>query len=453
MTMQDFPEDQSILSAYLDGELDFELRQVVESCLASDPRLVDKLRELMDLRDLLAGTGRPKSIDLSREVLDEIHRLETAGRGNGPWKFFRFASIRSPRGLAGVGVAAGVLVLILSPVAFRLRLVPMDKGAVRAHPNREVRAIGPQADSRVEISNDPQQAMAKDSDAVAFKGPVQAPPEKLDQKVADPGPGEDAARSEHFSVARSEDARERVRRLLDDPSLHRVFIVADQIEGATADRISNLIERSVQDDYFSITVAQGVVIDPEHPSQAKVFAFALSGSEVEVFRKRLGEAIGAPTTEVEARPELVAQLSEIGRVEAYSPPAAGDIMIPRAEVALKSRTPERIPNVEDVQIIAGVEAHNRDSTDSSRTSAPTGRAPVAASGGSIADSGADVRSEDLQVSSQRMDALPSSSSIQSVDGGRRDGGAGSQPQKTVVLVWIRPPAARADGRADPIRTP
>ncbi len=52
-------DDESLLSAYLDGELDAEGRSAVEAALLSDAGLSDRLRELSAVRDLIAGLPRP----------------------------------------------------------------------------------------------------------------------------------------------------------------------------------------------------------------------------------------------------------------------------------------------------------------------------------------------------------------------------------------------------------
>ncbi len=73
-------DDKSLLSAYLDDELDPAGRLEVESALLTDPRLSEELHELAGVRELLAGLPRP---GLSRDLADEVGaRL---GRRRAPW--------------------------------------------------------------------------------------------------------------------------------------------------------------------------------------------------------------------------------------------------------------------------------------------------------------------------------------------------------------------------------
>lgn len=70
--------DESLLSAFLDGELDEPTRQQVESAVRSDPRLARKLREMMQVRDLVAGLSRPGSSEWTcAQVMAEIAAHET----------------------------------------------------------------------------------------------------------------------------------------------------------------------------------------------------------------------------------------------------------------------------------------------------------------------------------------------------------------------------------------
>src|SRR4051812_25523163 len=62
-------DDESLLSAYLDDELDPAGRLEVESALLSDPRLAETLHELAGVRELLASLPRP---ELSRDLALEV---------------------------------------------------------------------------------------------------------------------------------------------------------------------------------------------------------------------------------------------------------------------------------------------------------------------------------------------------------------------------------------------
>ena len=62
-------DDNSLLSAYLDDELDPASRFEVENALLTDPRLAEELHELAGVRELLAGLPRPAS---SRDLAVEV---------------------------------------------------------------------------------------------------------------------------------------------------------------------------------------------------------------------------------------------------------------------------------------------------------------------------------------------------------------------------------------------
>ena len=65
-------DDESLLSAYMDGQLDPDQLQAVESALLSNPQLSEQLRTLTNLRDLVGGLSRDASVDVSFAVLERI---------------------------------------------------------------------------------------------------------------------------------------------------------------------------------------------------------------------------------------------------------------------------------------------------------------------------------------------------------------------------------------------
>src|SRR5436190_521410 len=93
------PEDETFLSAYLDGELHPHEREGVESALLSDPALGERLRQLAAVRDLVASLPRPAAReDLAGAVVRRIRRRRAS---------VVMARLRSlPRPMAGVAAAA-----------------------------------------------------------------------------------------------------------------------------------------------------------------------------------------------------------------------------------------------------------------------------------------------------------------------------------------------------------
>src|SRR4051812_1388747 len=101
-------DDESLLTAYLDGELAPDQRSSIESALLADPELADALRRLAEVRELLAGMPRPTMpVDLAGAVVGRIRR--DPGR-----ELRRAPSLSLPLGAArlaaGLGLAATVLI-------------------------------------------------------------------------------------------------------------------------------------------------------------------------------------------------------------------------------------------------------------------------------------------------------------------------------------------------------
>ena len=65
-------DDDSILSAYMDGQLDPEQHQRVEAAVAASPHVAVKLRELSLVRDMVAGLPHDGWIDVSDHVRSSV---------------------------------------------------------------------------------------------------------------------------------------------------------------------------------------------------------------------------------------------------------------------------------------------------------------------------------------------------------------------------------------------
>src|SRR5437763_1632446 len=68
--------------------------------------------------------------------------------------------------------------------------------------------------------------------------------------------------------------QERLQRLLSRPDVRRVFILAETLDDGTIGRVDEAIERTPRQEpeYGRIAVAQGIVLDPDRPGEAVVFA-------------------------------------------------------------------------------------------------------------------------------------------------------------------------------------
>ena len=113
-------DDDSLLSAYMDGQLGPEQQLAVESALVSDPRRGEELRSLTLVRDLLAGLPRDASVDVASRVMSRISGRSRLGMilsivpGYG-------AIRRHPSKVAGLlAIAAGLLIAAVMSFVFRV---------------------------------------------------------------------------------------------------------------------------------------------------------------------------------------------------------------------------------------------------------------------------------------------------------------------------------------------
>ena len=124
-------DDESLLGAYLDGELEPEQRLAVESSLSTDARLAAMAQRLAAVRELVAGLSRPASPDVSLEVMRRVHRVS---RDRRPWILGR----RARRWGVSAFAASALLAIVFWPLWH-----PGRHGEVQAPPPGAPEQFGP----------------------------------------------------------------------------------------------------------------------------------------------------------------------------------------------------------------------------------------------------------------------------------------------------------------------
>jgi hypothetical protein len=317
-------DDDSLLSAYMDGRLGPDQQQWVESALVSDPQAAEALRHLTILRDLVAGLSREAPVDVSPAVMARIDRrlrLRTFLRG---W-------LRPVRALPRRVRLAGALAL----PAMLLTAVVMTP-SLRWHPPDP--PIGAGRDSRPvdATTGTPSRPTSPTRDPDA--------PEHYQPSFVSDDSGDGASDGLDFGDDRPAMTRtaaagvlgsggiEHVRQYLDHPHLRHVLLVAD-LDGTAQRQVASVVERTTRLNFYRITVSQGIVIDPRHPDEATVFALVVSPRELKTLCQKLREVLNERVEEVPVEPGIVTQLAQIDDVQAFIP--AGALEIPRDDLAIK----------------------------------------------------------------------------------------------------------------------
>lgn len=297
-------DHDTLLTAYLDGELPPGTREGVESALASDPRLAEDLRALTAVRDLIAGLSRPSSaVDLSVAVVAGLGRRRRA---------FSLPFAVSPRNLAiafplraaALLASAAALVGVLALGLFEGGRGPANKPLVR---------------------NGPRPVESRPDDASPVKPVLPLVAVLPRDRADDPVPA--LGREER---QRSDELRS-VQNLLDSPALHKVFVVTDVLGGGADERVGEILQNTARRHslFGRITVAQGIIIDPEHPGKATVYAVVVDDQELGRLRDQLSKAFPTAVTEAPARPEVVTQLADIGQVSVFPGLPVADLIDPK----------------------------------------------------------------------------------------------------------------------------
>ncbi len=304
-------DDESILSAYLDGQLGPEEQQAVESAVCADPRLAEELRSLAALRDLVAGLPREAPIgpDRPRDAAGPPLASRSPGVGDhrlGPGPCCRL-----------VGIAAGVLALLALPWWLHLGHRPAGDGLAAGN---AWDAVDPAARPAVSERLWPHFA-GRGPGAGRAAGPSTRG--SRPRPAAEAGPGSPGGELLH------------VREYLDNPRLRRIFVVSDLDDDSARRQVASIVEQTTRFNFYKFTISQGIVIDPRHPDQATVFALAVGPRELEDLRDGLRAALKGRVEETDVEPAVVAQLADIGQVEACRPAPASPMAIPGDALALK----------------------------------------------------------------------------------------------------------------------
>ncbi len=387
-------DDESFLSAYLDGELDPEERALVESAVLSDAELAEKLRGIGSVREMVSSVNRDLPVNVASRVMDRIHLKRILSAQERPRHMWLRAARQSPRAALIAGVAATLLLsvtlalpLLMSrsgPEPFRR----VANGGVGPLPLRPGAADAPGAQrGRGEL-------LAPDADQ-----PLDATAERTAASSSLDGATRRAVAGTTPGVTRTvrSGALEHYRQLLDNAHERRLFRISDTGDGKASQQAASVVEGATQFGFYKITIAQGIVIDPRHPEEATVYVALVSAKGLDALRNRLAEAAPDRVEESEVDPGVVTQLADMGQVHGFKSAPFGDVLIPHGGLALKEKPGEAGPEEmapEDENDLAPPDRPKveREPTIEQERSAPIGELfakQVASRGGSSHESIAD----------------------------------------------------------------
>jgi hypothetical protein len=323
-------DDDTFLSAYLDGQLDADQQLLVDSALVSSPELAERLRGLAVVRDLVVGLHRDSRIDVTAVVMN---RIRPRRRSLSLFSPLRPGARQARRAAAVAGIltaAAGIL-LVVTVTAYWQARVHRFRPPARASLDNVIvartTAINPtgltESDPAVTLEPRSSSSGAGSTSRVALETRQSAP--ERDGKVAlvdgEPGPVDQGIS----------------RRLLDGPYRRRLFRIKNGRDDKAQQQVAGVVERTTRFGFLKISVPKGIVIDRRHPEEASVFAVLLNAKELARLRDQLKVALPDLIEESSADPAIVTQLADIGRVQGFSPIALADVSISKEALALRTR--------------------------------------------------------------------------------------------------------------------
>jgi anti-sigma factor RsiW len=325
-------DDDTLLSAYLDGQLDQEERHMVESALVSNPGLAEKLRSLTTLRDLLGSLNRDFSIDVTTRVIERM-RLTRGVK----WRTLpRLASWRgahfSRRPALVAGIAAGFLlcVALAAPLLVKYAYRPGHVGALATEGSMSLPAPRDGV-IRADSGEAPGALRAADSGAMVYVAAQGGGTSSVGLAARGDLPGD----SHRIQESNKTHALEHYRQLLDNPNQRRLFRITDGGDGKALQQVASVVESTTRFGFYKITISQGIVIDPHHPEEATVFAALANATDLDSLRDRLSRAFDDRVDESSADPAILTQLADASHVRAFGSDPFGDVLIPHEGLALQ----------------------------------------------------------------------------------------------------------------------
>ncbi len=347
-------DDESFLSAYMDGQLDPERQQRVESALAASPQLAERMRGLVLVRDMVAGLPRDGSVDVRARVMQQIRARQR--RGFLPTlEGWRHGS-RRILPLAGLATTAASL-MVAASLAILVQTSQNDRGGPAVGELADALSVAPKdpvvlpaavpVDAK-DTAGVPQALVASSHSDIAGAHAEGTP--LASAEMSDPGKAQLADATE---VAANH-GLEQLRPFLDNARLKRFFLVESGPKTDSETTVASIVEHTTHLDFFRISVPQGIVIDPLHPDRATVFAVSLEARQVDRFHEQLKMALPGLVEQRPLDPSIATQLAELSAVQSRSPVALDRVEIPRDALALRDagdppsgleapRPPDQVP--------------------------------------------------------------------------------------------------------------
>jgi hypothetical protein len=435
-------DDDSFLSAYMDGQLNRDQQQLVESMLVARPQFADKLRDLGAVRDIVVSLNRDARVDVANDVMERIRRRT---RPRLPLANFRPWSSRTRRLAASAGMFAAVAGLVIA-----VSLSTTDHKPI----HRAGRDVGGAVDNRIADSgSDATAELFNNNEAatVAWVSPSAVSAFEL-------GPGGQRGTPHSAASLPVGSATDRdlaglpvdlafSRELLDSPNNRRFFVVKNDRKGNSEQQVASIVERTTRFKFCKITVSQGIVIDPRHPDQATVFAFLVNPNEVDRLLDQLKSVLPDAIEETPADPAIVTQLADINQVQASPPAALADVMIPREDLALKTRAVGSVETAAHPVPTPARQVSIDPAAEHSRNESLTGTAPSGSGGelergkplvrAAVVPQGPDASAPGKAHSPQ---PVPATGVVRSQpDPPATPGGPGKSKDLIVVFVWVCQP--------------
>ncbi|AMV38937.1 anti-sigma factor family protein [Planctomyces sp. SH-PL62] len=304
-------ELESLLSAYLDDELDPDEKRAAAASLASNPEKAKEFRSLVRVHELINGLSRPPGRDLAPEVLQRL-----AASSPPTWRSGPSARLRrfSPAYRAGLAAA----VVLISFLGMRTAIQPPAPQAPR-HPGAAA----------------PSLHTAEDSSRPSASDPV-GPPAILAATTPN-GPEADLPGPPVLTAPAVDRPRLIATDLLARSGPHRIFLVSGGDGRPARAEVASMLGLSSHRDFYRFELPREGAADLSS-ADSVVYAAELDRDELTTLRNRLASAFPGRLDEGEASTSLMTELADLGRTTTLRAEPAAEVHFPQTKMALRTPT-------------------------------------------------------------------------------------------------------------------
>jgi hypothetical protein len=340
--------DPSLISAYLDDELDRATRETVERAIRSDPRLRSELEDVADIRELVSRLTLVTPPHPLTQRVEARLAAEQANQRAWQVRLRKFAVYAGHSSAAAALLLAGLIGWKLGQSDPRVSSMPSQGANASTDHSLTARSgsfhgtiIGSESVEEERVSGESHASRSTQETKTLDERSLSKIPESTVPDIL----SSDLEHDRHS---------EGLEELLRGAEIHRVLVRVDRLDSDQIKSVRDAITATPRQKarHAEITIWQDVHIDTEHPGAAVVFVVALDEVEHDSLKQRLVQIFPGNFREdpepVDA--SLVAQLTQMPSIAVIDEIPRGTLLAMPPEISNRFEHALRSRNLFEEQI-------------------------------------------------------------------------------------------------------